>query len=78
MTGLTSELSPPARKSAVIKWINKNKTGFLFILPALILYLIFFISPFITSIYYSLTDWDGVSPVKGICGPAKLCPHSPG
>jgi len=58
----------PVKASPALKWINKNKAGFLFILPALIMYAIFFISPFITSIYYSLTNWNGVDPVKQFVG----------
>jgi raffinose/stachyose/melibiose transport system permease protein len=37
------------------------RTAYLFVLPALALYALFMLFPFITSIYYSLTDWDGVS-----------------
>ncbi len=44
---------------------NRNiKTEFhwvIFIAPALILYLIFFILPSVSTVYYSLTDWDGVT-----------------
>lgn len=59
---------PPKPRSPVWKWVNTNKTGLLFILPALIMYVIFFINPFITSIYYSLTEWNGVDPVKSFVG----------
>ena len=51
-----------------MRWINQNKIGFLFVLPAFLLYLIFFISPFIQSIYISLTDWNGVNPQKEYVG----------
>jgi raffinose/stachyose/melibiose transport system permease protein len=34
---------------------------FLFILPVLAFYLIFFIVPSASTVYYSLTDWDGVT-----------------
>jgi len=37
-------------------------------LPALVMYTLFFIRPFITSIYYSLTSWNGVDPVKEFIG----------
>jgi ABC-type sugar transport system permease subunit len=49
-------------------WLNQNKHGFLFILPALLLYLIFFIVPFFQSIAISLTDWNGVNPKKVFIG----------
>lgn len=39
---------------ARIKW-------FLFVVPALAFYLVFFIVPSASSAFYSLTDWDGIS-----------------
>lgn len=41
---------------------------FLFTLPALALYLIFFIYPVISGLYYSLTDWNGISPAFNFIG----------
>ncbi|MGP7819702.1 carbohydrate ABC transporter permease [Niallia sp. 01092] len=39
----------------------KNSKGlFLFILPGLLIYSIFFIFPAISTLFYSFTDWDGV------------------
>lgn len=40
----------------------------LFVLPAFILYLVFFVYPFVQSIAISLTDWNGVNPVKVFVG----------
>jgi ABC-type sugar transport system permease subunit len=43
----------------------KSKTAFyftLFILPCLVLYVVFFIAPFIRGIGISLTNWDGLTP----------------
>lgn len=54
--------------AALKKWIDQNRYGFLFILPALLLYILFFIYPFIQSIYISLTDWNGVDPQKIFIG----------
>jgi len=34
---------------------------FLFVVPALLIYLVFFIVPSASSAFYSLTDWDGIS-----------------
>lgn len=48
--------------------MRRNRTGFLFILPALAFYLLFFISPFVNTIYYSFTDWNGVNPTKEFIG----------
>src|SRR5829696_7271081 len=55
--------SPRARRKALAGW--------LFVLPALLLYLYFVIYPFLVSIYYSLTDWDGAQPVKRFVGLAN-------
>lgn len=45
---------------------SKNITNkiyfFIFILPAFLLYSLFFIYPFIQGIYYSFTDWNGITP----------------
>lgn len=60
--------TPPRPKSSVRRWIQKNRTGFLFILPALLFYLVFFVQPFISTIYYSLTSWNGVDPTKQFIG----------
>src|SRR5262245_20608002 len=49
-------------------WLKKNATGLVFILPALVMYAIFFIFPFFTSIYYSFTSWNGYDPVKKFVG----------
>ncbi len=48
--------------------IYQNKYGVLFVLPAFILYFIFFIVPFVQSIQISLTDWNGINPVKNFVG----------
>jgi raffinose/stachyose/melibiose transport system permease protein len=57
-----------SKTASAWNWINKNKAGFIFILPALVMYAIFFIKPFITSIYYSFTSWNGYDPVKKFVG----------
>jgi len=58
---------PPARK----RWLNQNKHGILFILPALLLYSVFFIYPFLQSIQISLTSWNGVDPTREFIGLAN-------
>lgn len=49
---------------------NKSelKIEMLFILPALALYTIFFIIPFVTGIYYSFTDWRGIDGLASFIG----------
>lgn len=39
-----------------------DKTALAFIAPALILYVLFIIVPTVSSVYYSFTSWDGISP----------------
>ena len=39
-----------------------DRTALAFIAPALILYLLFIIVPTVSSVYYSFTSWDGISP----------------
>lgn len=44
--------------------LNKNSNQFSFFLltlPAILLYLCFFIFPVLSGFYYSMTDWDGIS-----------------
>jgi ABC-type sugar transport system permease subunit len=50
---------------------RKELAGWLFVLPALLLYLFFVIYPFLVSIYFSLTSWDGAQPVKEFVGLAN-------
>lgn len=64
---MTLTINSP-RKALAWNWIKKNTSGLVFILPALVMYGIFFIIPFITSIYYSLTSWNGYDPVKEFVG----------
>src|SRR5215204_621454 len=65
MTGTTLDApfvapsTSPARRS----W-RRYRAGILFVLPALILYLIFMVYPFFRSIYFSFTSWNGVTAVK--------------
>jgi raffinose/stachyose/melibiose transport system permease protein len=42
--------------------LKMNKVVYLFLLPALALYLTFFLYPFGQTAWYSLTKWDGVQP----------------
>ncbi len=72
MTGTTLDapfIAPsisPARRS----W-RRYRAGILFVLPALILYLIFMVYPFFQSIYFSFTSWNGVTAVKEWVGLAN-------
>jgi ABC-type sugar transport system permease subunit len=43
---------------------RRYRAGFFFVLPALVLYLVFMVYPFFQSIYLSFTSWNGVEAVK--------------
>jgi ABC-type sugar transport system permease subunit len=48
-------------------WVQ-YRAGYLFVLPALLLYVIFMVYPFLQSIYLSFTDWNGATAVKNWVG----------
>ncbi|WP_409252163.1 carbohydrate ABC transporter permease [Bacillus sp. SCS-153A] len=48
--------------------LKKNKALYLFVLPGLILYSIFFIYPTLSALFYSFTDWDGLTPDYNFVG----------
>lgn len=62
-----STLRTPLR-AGVHRKSRQALVGYAFVLPAFLLYLFFVIQPFLTSVYYSLTDWDGAQPVKRFVG----------
>lgn len=51
----------PANRQQVV-W------GYWFILPAMLLYLLFVIYPFVSSFYLGLTNWNGADPEKSFVG----------
>ena len=68
MSVSVTELRSGTRETSTRKSARKATVGFVFVLPALLLYGFFFIYPFIVSIYYSLTNWDGAQPIKEFIG----------
>ncbi len=46
----------------------KRSTYFFFTVPAVLLYLIFIAYPVLSGIFYSLTDWNGISPTYQFIG----------
>ncbi|MGD6968600.1 carbohydrate ABC transporter permease [Rossellomorea vietnamensis] len=48
--------------------LKKNKALLLFVLPGLILYSIFFIYPTFSALFFSFTDWDGLTPDYNFVG----------
>src|SRR5215210_2430072 len=69
-TTLDAPLLAPSISPARRSW-RRYRAGILFVLPALILYLVFMIYPFFQSIYFSFTNWNGVTAVKGWVGLAN-------
>ncbi len=50
-------------------FLNERRITFgIFILPGLAMYSIFFILPILLGVYYSLTDWNGISPKFNFVG----------
>src|SRR3712207_3691618 len=60
----------PSSSPVAQAW-RRNRAGVFFVLPALVLYLIFMVYPFFRSIYFSLTSWNGVTAVKEWVGLAN-------
>ncbi|MBZ0301652.1 MAG: sugar ABC transporter permease [Anaerolineae bacterium] len=54
------ELAPTTPQRSFMR----HRAGYFFVLPALVMYAIFFIYPFLSSVYLSMTDWDGVKPMN--------------
>ena len=62
-TSLETVFAAPSVSSVQRSW-RRNRAGFVFVLPALLLYLVFMVYPFLQSIYFSFTSWNGVTAVK--------------
>jgi ABC-type sugar transport system permease subunit len=61
----------PMAIPSLVRSIRKNGIGYAFVLPALLIYSFFVVYPFVNSIYYSLTSWNGAQPVKEYVGLAN-------
>jgi len=69
MATLTAEAAvapPPTRRRR--RRPGGGLSPWLFALPALAVYVVFLVYPSITSLFFSLTDWDGLSPSYNIVG----------
>jgi len=60
-------IQPPRASRARRQWA-RHRAGFLFVLPAFLVYALFVIYPFLQSFYLSLTDWNGISAEKSFVG----------
>ena len=47
---------------------TSERVLYLFILPASVIYIFFYVYPILTGLYYSLTDWDGMAKQKAFIG----------
>ena len=62
---MTRKAEGKQKKSA---FARRNRTGLIFLIPSAVLCLTFIIYPLITVVYYSMTDWDGMSKEKNFIG----------
>jgi ABC-type sugar transport system permease subunit len=60
-----------ARRKTLYKFWYKHGIKYLFILPAFVMFFVFFVYPFLQSVYFSLVKWDGAQPVKQFVGLAN-------
>ena len=60
------------------RWVRRFGAWYAFVLPALLLYAAFVLYPFLVTIYYSMTDWDGAQPQKNFIGSGQLSTHAGG
>ena len=58
-----SGLTAPSMSRIARHWA-RNRAGYLFVLPASLLYAVFMIYPFGRSIYFTFIEWNGADPVK--------------
>jgi ABC-type sugar transport system permease subunit len=66
-----SVAQPGTTVSSTRRWWIRHRAGIAFVLPALLLYAIFMIYPFLQSIYFSFTSWNGVRANKPWVGLAN-------
>ena len=62
-TSLEAPIATPTISPLRRSW-RRYQPGLLFVLPALLLYLLFMVYPFFRSIYFSFTSWNGVAEVS--------------
>ena len=72
MTAITTKAGQGAAPAPTDSRRRKTKYGgltpWLFALPAIAIYLVFLVYPAVTSVFFSLTDWDGLSATYNIVG----------
>lgn len=68
MTALTAGAPTAAPLTRRSRRKHGGLSPWLFALPALAVYVVFLVYPSITSLFFSFTDWDGLSPSYNIVG----------
>jgi raffinose/stachyose/melibiose transport system permease protein len=69
VAALTAERAPAAPPGSRRRRRRHGGLGpWLFAVPALAVYVVFLVYPSVTSLFFSLTDWDGLSPTYNIVG----------
>ena len=62
----TSDNHPVAPKLSRLKTRRESIVGWLFVLPALLMYVVFVLAPLLLTILYSLFKWNGVGPMTWV------------
>src|SRR5678816_4633342 len=58
---------PVSRRTHVSKWPSREAcVGWLFVLPALLMYAVFVLLPFLLTILYSFYKWNGTGPMTWV------------
>jgi ABC-type sugar transport system permease subunit len=65
---MTAAIPTVRRQNALQRHWQVHGPGYLFLLPAVVLYGVFMLYPFLQSIWFSLTDWNGVTATKNFVG----------
>ncbi len=65
---IVTDLLQSRRAASTPRQLQDNITIFLFLLPALILFLLFVIYPIFQSLYYSMFNWNGLGPAVNFVG----------
>jgi raffinose/stachyose/melibiose transport system permease protein len=66
--GAQSLLARASQGQGVRRFWSRYGVSYTFILPAVVLYIVFVLYPFARSFYISLTDWNGFDPVMNFIG----------
>ncbi len=53
-------------KKSVVQHLREQSTSYLFVAPAVILFVVFIVGPLIASLYWSFTEFNGIQPSKWI------------